>query len=853
MTIFLPQYFEILKGAVLKKAGLASITPYGCKTLSTNIFAETKFSLSETTLKRVYGFALSKFNPSIFTIDTMAKYCGYLGWDDFCEKQNVTKPVKDANQTNDWNSLKQSANKITTFTLQALKNKSGIPYNQTIKRRFVDEHLDEFLNGDYSATVFCAPAGCGKTIGLCHWVEEHLSPQLSASNNDIILFFSSSAIMNVFLSGRNLTDWVLGLLGYSSDADMNLLTDQNHEKEGNFILIIDGLDEYAYKTDQFQQLINQLIDVFAMYKYTPWFKMVLNMRTTTWINNLHILQANTERWFNGFAKQIDTLSGNVPLFSVPEIKELCLNINPSIQNFIAFDLAEHFNHPLYFQFYYKEYKEDFTLNNIDHVCIYELISTFILNKVYLGQHSADKLTFLKLLVKAMELKNHSYQVPKLKINSAIKQYPNAYNELLSIGFIRELNTSTSFGYDTNIHFGNDSFLQHTLAKELLQDHDFIFDEKLIQSINLLFDNEHKLYILKWCIIYATKTAQQNSFDMLPKAHLNLKQKSNLILFLGDLLDKACSPVKKSETIVQYFKKDSSDEFFNYFFGMEFICSDYEKTLQTLLKFELSNRKKIIAYTGLATIAVLQLDMSKLHRYINTLKSFPQNTFQKFTINPLTCLETLYQFFKYGHIKKDLFVDITKFNFNPALYSNTFPDDSADELIYILAGNALLLCNKPQKVIRFVNALRKLYKKPLEPFTPYIFFKKTLIAQAYTLLGDTAQVLEVYKKVATIYSMEEDSFTPYMKSMFNALKIKKAILIEDYESIPAYLKQLTTVCGSSGNKLSRAFIYAAILKTPQIAQLNPAFYQQVRYENMKILREGDLRPDLFVQAEVLNNA
>ncbi|WP_374950425.1 hypothetical protein [Mucilaginibacter sp.] len=412
--------------------------------------------MSETTLKRVFGFAYSKFNPSVFTIDVMAKYCGYKGWDHFCESQNNVQPAYKAPKNNNWETLKQNANKITTFTLQALKNKSGIPYNQTIKRDFIDDHFDAFLLSDCAATVFCAPSGYGKTVGLCHWIEERLTVPSNAED-DVILFFSSSALMNVFLSGRNLNDWVMGLLGYTLDADTGFLADVTQKKEGKFFLIIDGLDEYAYKPDQFQLLINQLMDVFSMYKYESWFKLVLTMRTATWINNLHRLEADSEKWYKGFISDQQNLTINVPLFNIAEIKALCLKINPAIQNFMSIDLAGSFNHPLYFQFYYKEHKDDFTLNNIDHVCIYELISTFILNKVYLGNHSADKIAFLKVLIENMDMPNRVYQVPRLKINNAIKQYSQAFNDLIAVGFIRELNTSNGLSYQSVVEFSNSNF------------------------------------------------------------------------------------------------------------------------------------------------------------------------------------------------------------------------------------------------------------------------------------------------------------------------------------------------------------------------------------------------------------
>jgi hypothetical protein len=549
MTTFLNHSLEALKSAVLLSSGFKSIAPGDCKSISLKVFERTKHSISETTLKRVYGFAYSKFRPSLFTIETMAKYCGYEGWDDFCLKQKA-QPTGVAPENANWETLKQKAAKISSFTLQALENKAGIPYAQTIKREFIDRHLAAFSRGDHMATVLSAPAGYGKTIALCHWVEEALALNASGITNDVVLFFSSSALMNVFFSGRSLNDWLLGLLGYATDIDLQSLFDNKGPKEGNFYLILDGLDEHSYRSEQFQLLLNQVNDVAALHQNSGWFKLILTMRAATWVNNKHQLQNNPDTWYTAFASNNGGLEINVPLLSADEIKELCLKINPGEDTRLATDIAESFNHPLYFQFYCKQYRNDFSLSNINHVCLYELLSAFVLNKVYLGQYSADKLLLLAALVELMDFKNGVYDIDKLKVNALIKQYAPAYNELLSIGFLRELNTSADLQYHTVVEFVNNNFLELTIAKTLLQKNNNAFDQKLMAQINANFNDEQRRFrVLKWCIIYVSKNGQQNKFDALAEAQLTPCQKEAMLQFLNELTGKIGSPTITAEMLI----------------------------------------------------------------------------------------------------------------------------------------------------------------------------------------------------------------------------------------------------------------------------------------------------------------
>ncbi|OOQ60836.1 hypothetical protein [Mucilaginibacter pedocola] len=851
MTTFLNYYLEILKQNVLEKSGFKSIAPGDCRVISYKIFDNTKHSVSETTLKRVYGFAYSKFRPSLFTIDAMAKYCGYDGWDDFCAKQEALRANTPQPNVN-WDTLKHNAAKITNFTLQALKNKSGIPYTQTIKRQFIDQHLAEFLQGDYTATVLAAPAGYGKTIALCHWVEEQLALTSAGVNNDVVLFFSSSALMNVFLSGRDLNDWMLGLLGYTTDKDLQSLIDNDGRREGNFYLIIDGLDEHSYKSEQFSLLLNQVNDVCSLHQNTNWFKLILTMRASTWVNNRHELEHNPDVWFTGFINNKNLPETNVPLFSTHEIKELCLKINPAIQNFMAIDIADNFNHPLYFQFYYKQYKDDFSLSNANHVCLYDLISTFLLNKVYMGAHSAEKILLMHALIGQLDLKAGIFEFDKLKVNSLIKQYPAAYNDLLSVGFLRELNISADLRFRTVIQFGNSNFCDVSIARDLLQKNDNIFDCKMVATINNnLTDGQKRLRVIKWCVVYAAKTGQLQNFDCLAEANLSPAQKSELLVFLGELLEKACSPVAQSEHIVQYFKKDCSDGLFNYFFGIELISAEYKKAMQTLLKFKLSNKKKILTYTSLATIAALQLDIEQLEQYLGKLKSIEAEEYLHFDINPLHCIDAIYQFFKYGVIKKGFFNDITQFVFNPPVKNGELKQPEVTDIVALIAGYGLAIGRSPRKTLRYIRTLKQVYQTYNQPSSVDRFFMEILTADSYFMLGNTEEFNNSFAILDSIYKDQADGGTPYMRSTYYSSKIKLAVLEKNYRPIAAYLKIQADISQETGIVLPRLFMAIYLQSNGDIALTDPQLQKQVQYDYNKILRDRGISAAIFVNPEVVN--
>ncbi|PAW95302.1 hypothetical protein CKK33_18060 [Mucilaginibacter sp. MD40] len=844
MTAFLPHYFELLKHAVLKTADIKNITPHGCRILAAQIFTVTRNSVSETTLKRIYGFAQTKFKPSVFTINILAQFCGFPGWEDFCiAQENI--PVKDERRlTGSWESLKINTEKITNFTLQVLRNKSGIPYSQTIKRDFITRHLNAFEESDYRATVISAPAYYGKTIGLCHWIEEKNRKNITEQNNDIILLFSAGAVMNAYLSGHDLNQWLLELLGYTSNETISEIFSKHKKQHSKFFLVIDAFDEYAYKARHFKLLLNQLLDVLAFYQSTPWFKLIITMRSSTWINNRSQFEHMTDLWFTNF-KDNNLSAINTPLFNFNEIRELAAKINPALNHDLLPEMVLHFRHPLFFQIFYKKHRDNFSFSYANQTCLYELVSAFVLNKIYMGQYAEEKIQFLTALVEKMDFSKQQYDVARSKVASAIKQYQKAYNELLSIGFICEINKSTSLNYSTTIQFTNSFFLEYTIAKVLLRKNNDMFNKQLINRLNILFvKGSTKLPLLKWYIIYAIKTGQQNSFDLLTMVQLSFAEKADLVSFLGDLLSRECTITGNSESLALYFKQDCSRALFNYFFALELIDTNYKKTLYTLLQFNLNKRKRVLIYTALAMSAIVRLDISELEDSYHKLKSMPPEAYSSFAINPLSCISAVYTYLTTGTIKKSAFIELLRFYNNPPKEGNYFEDLPSNDFVFLLATGTLLLYKKPAVTLRFIELLERYYKKPeLSSKHSYAYFINIIIADCYYQTGKTNAHLNIYTKFSEIYTPDTNSFTSYMKTMFYLLKIKNNMLLKRYKYLMEDTRSLMEIAGEL--HLCKLALLGHILSSDEIAGKYPSFYKQCRADLNYIKQKSTLTGAAFV--------
>lgn len=849
MSPFLPSHLEELKNCVLAAAGIINPIPADCKLLSNLIYKKTRLNVSETTLKRIYGFANSKFKPSHFTINTMAQFCDCIDWQDFYQKKISPLKLNTTDKSICWLQLQQKAGIVTNFTLQALKNKSGIPYSRTIKREFIDYHMNEFMASECAGTVISAPAGYGKTIALCHWIDDKWPGDKLNHDKDIVLLFSTNALISAVQACGNVSNWLLSLLGYTADHDINAILDVAHRNNGKFFLIVDGLDEHMFKNDQFRNILNQLVDVFAFYQTHNWFKLVLTTRTSTWINNRHYIEFNEDTWYTGFHTNGNYI--NVPLFNFHEINALCHNINPDGNDPVNVEIAEKFNHPLYFQEYYKQNKGNFSLSSADHTSLYELIAGFILNKVYLSSYSSEKIAFINGLVDHLDIKNSNYKINKLKIEHLIKRYPHAYLELISIGFLREMNESTSLHYNTYLVFGNDNYLEYSIAQALLFKHEDKFDDKLMSTVNELFaDNNQKVNVLKWCLIHAIKVDGLKDLEYIIEVELNPNEKTSLVTFIGELLEREYNAEQHNGPLMRYFKQPLSDKIFQYFFGLELINPYYKNTLHTLLKLELSNRRRIIIFTALGIIALIELDLNKLHEIIVILQSFRAEDFNTLPVNPLSCFDTYYNCLKYGIIKKDAIRELTRLYFNPPENQDIFEQTKPNDMLYLLGVHILLLCRNPKKVLRLLNFLSKNYRSDaLDSYTTqYSYFIQVHRANMHFELG-CCKAEMIFNELSTAFPDTKNLLTPFMKILHHFLRIKTMVNTPRQLLILNEVKSINIIAEKSGYKYLKLRTMAMLMSNQSLQKIAPEFCRQMSYEANKICREHGLNANMLIAGAI----
>jgi hypothetical protein len=698
--------------------------------------------------------------------------------------------------------------------------------------------------GDYRATILTSPAGYGKTIGLCRWVESQLNKMLITHNADVILFLNSKVLMGLS-PGINLTDWLLALMGLPAGNGFDTIVDLDGLRHNNFYLVIDEFDGNVFKTEQLDLLFNMLLDFLAISSNWPGFKLILTMRSASWITCKRrlLLDNRMDEWFIGFMSD-EHEERNVSVFSSNEIKELCRRINPAVKSpdVLHPEVIAFFSYPLFFQYYYQKNHADFFLDELDHFRIYEVISSYIYDKIYAGKFTTEKVLLLRILITNGQFKIGKFLIDKLKVYDHLKAYRDAYNDLISIGFLRESNHCSEAMYDEYIEFTNKRLFAATMAAQLLHDCGS-YNNELCLRISSYIIPEYRVIVLKWCIFNAVKTKQYEIFTHLNDIDLSAAEKVILLTFLSSLI-KRNFLLPEGALANEIFFSDKPNSIFNYFFGYEFMSIEYEQLLKDLLNLNLSEILQIWINTCLSIIYIIQLNGEALDASIKALRKFPDDAFSSFQINPLYCIETIYSYFKFGVIPKKALIQITRFLFHePAAKSqNNFI--SSNNVLYLLALTTLSLSNNKAKMIRFINML-KYHNNTAGTFSStYQFFLQIGLADTHFSAGNVESGLQIYNELLREYRKEHLKYTPYMKVCLDLLSAHALQYNGETEYLKRIIEKITNNTEKSGYKLLKANTLSYYLEYEnfnKMSDLNRAAYMKCK----KYLHSTSFNPQCFL--------
>jgi hypothetical protein len=705
MKIFLQPHIQELKNKVLEIAKIDNIIAADCYKLALDISTKTHKTISQTTIKRVYGFAHARYAPSTFTLNALSQYCGYDSWTDFIKQMETQKD--DSKEHITWNEIAQVAHNITRFTIQTNKHKCGISYLYTIERQSITDHIQRFLETDTTGCIISAPSGMGKTIGITHWVDRQLAANHVENRSNIFLHVNSSSLFFAAGFGFHSNKWLAHLLNFPQQQHFeDFILQYEKGAPGNFYIIIDDFNNNLINNRLFDIVFKQLIDMTVYLSNYPWMKIIITLRPSTWQKYGHLIENHSEinkLWFTDFPCSKRANAVNLPAFTSQEIHELIDKISNA--KAIDTDYARKYfpviSLPLHFQYYYQLKGDSLGVDQLNPADEFAIASLYLHKNILKGALAAEKQVMLSQLIGMVNFSDDHAYINKKEAYAIIKENNSIYSELLHAGILYEHQEEKGTRAAYQIRFKSSVLASYFITQDVLDKQHGQVDKALIDWVQSSpYTDSIKLTLLKWFIIFSLETGDLDIFNHMQDVEFIEPYQASLILFTCSNLDYVinANPAIGS-TLNRAF---ANSAFIDIALDHILLETEYELALKKLLQYHISPQQKILLHTSLAFFELLYLRDEETLKHIEILRSMPREHFADFSLNPLLIIENIHHYYRHNVLKEDAIDEIRLFCRYPERSTNLVHK----QLIYVLGYILLKIKTSEEITLQYLQIVNQ---------------------------------------------------------------------------------------------------------------------------------------------------
>jgi hypothetical protein len=756
-----------LRSYVIAKSNLKNIDPSQCKMISDLILCETKNYLSETTLKRFFGFAQTAHKFSLFTLNTLSQYVGYYSWEIFCDAYIEKESVS----INTWNDLKLRIQPFNQIALIKQKNKLGIEFDQTVERAFIYPDFEYFLKSDFMFNTISAQVGMGKSTLLLHLANHFFLSPNAKYKEDIVIFVNRSNIQFAVNKSKIINQWARNIFNINDFTNIiNYFIENSNEVRGRIILILDGLDELISKPENFKIFKNFLRGI----EENSFLKVLISLRTSNWIHLKQKINSSAflnKSWYKSMffdAKE----SYNIPKLNHTEIFTVLSKIEqkPINENNIYTSLLDQFKTPFWLNVYADIKRTNSNLDLKDPLLNYEMTSYYLQQNVFLTSKSTEKVFLLKKISELCSEGLNGARVNKEKVIELTNNYSNIYDELLQLGILVEQKRYSTTIPTEIIKFSHEDIYIYFSFIRLVDKVNYnINKDFFIHIINTYSkDSAFRTSILSWAIRFCVKRNQIGELKNIFNLQFTNKEKNQAFDFICNVIRYELNrPISKFDKLT--IDRNLTDLLA---FG-DIFSLNYKKTIETVSQNVSSLDCSIIIHLLECNIAIVELDKKSLNNTLKLLKLNYQILEDNFPFNPYE----LYQYFnlsldkkKHNHEILNKKIENLYQQINESQPQKNKNLSIEEILCYRMCVNVLFSQKKHEACVNFILAITKKY--------PSIFLARNSHYSTYLLLtlGNTLLMLGKLKSankiilhIEKLIADECTYVTSYLKGSFLCLK------------------------------------------------------------------------------------
>lgn len=690
-------FIVTLQKEVSRKFGVDAIAPSDCKRLATSISEVTHKLVSETTLKRVFGFATAQHSFSNYTLSTLAQYCNYKDWEDFQTRHYLETNTADQEESaNKWGELKSKAVTISHYTITTIKNRAGMPFQNTIPRGYCFAQMERFLEGDYAATAFIAPSGWGKSTTLVHLAEYFWFSKEAKYKQDICWFINAHAVGNLLMRGFALHTWLDHQLNLGNGENFReYFADHFDKAGGRMILIVDGFDEVVVSADKLKLLYTKLEEfVYSNDKY-PWIKVILSIRSTSWADMFqHSLQTPIFRryWYLGNEMDEET-NTNMPPLTEQEVKSVLYNhqLTPIMVRTFSDQLLQILRLPYYLQLFCQQNTgRDYPFPN-EHLSLLEMVSKLVQTKIFNTPTNSFKIRVIERLLQFTSLSNtEQIHTNKSLLLDEHGDLYVSYKELLTDNILIEEVHYQELAFRVDVRFTHPLLLEYFTAMHYIQQIGTAALCDVLQQIVKQQTAATRVGVLRWILRYAINNEQSEIIHkMLGMPQLSNTERAYLLeyLIVHYQHENTRGVSLKNVFPAGYFRKNPLHRYLN----DNFLHQNKKKLLNALLELADTAEDKLKVHSLQFITSLMQLDAEQCEQELNyikkvTMRELPE---EEVWVTPYDLFLFIYEYLKFGIVNEGIKERIYNY---PRYLNGTSrqPLSVSHELVFRFTGLAFAL-------------------------------------------------------------------------------------------------------------------------------------------------------------------
>jgi hypothetical protein len=751
-----------LQKEVSRQFGVDAVTPSDCKRLSVAISASTAKLLSETTLKRFFGFATAEHSFSRYTLNTLAQYCSYKDWEDFQTRHYIEtgEPVVTDNK---WGELKSKAVNISHYTITTIKNRAGIPFATTMPRTHCFAHMERFLEGNYAATAFIAPSGWGKSTTLVHLAEHYWFSKDAKYKQDICWFVNAHAVGNLLLRGFALNTWL--------DHQMNLGNGENFREYfasqfenagGRMILIIDGFDDIVMSADKLKLLYAKLEEFVYSNDRFPWIKVILSIRSTSWADMFqHSRQAPSFRryWYLGNEMDEET-NTNMPQLTEQEVKAVLYShqLDPATVRTFSDPFVQVLRYPYYLQLFCQLNEDPDQPFMNEQLALFEMVARLIQTRVFSSPANSFKMRIIDKLLQLINLGRSGQQhTDKTLLLDDHGELLPAYKELLTDNILIEDVHQQEIAFRVNVRFTHPLLLEYFTAMNFVQDNPPA--EIAQELVKQLGPSRHRMGVLRWVLRYAINNELQELLNKLFNLPLSNGERAAMLECLTvhfQYDQRYANRTLKDVFPIGYFRKNPLHRFLS----DNFLHLGKRRLLQTLLELADAPADRLQVHSLQFAMSLLRLDAEQCEQELNIIKKVGLRELpeEEIWVTPYELYLFIFEYLKFGIVNEGTKERI--YNYHRFLHgASRQPLSASHEWVFRMTGLAFVLMKDTKQLSAYVTRVFECYpllmRQKAEPLRLSL-----LCWQAFACMeqGELPAAMRIVKHLDTVIRQYSFDFT-----------------------------------------------------------------------------------------------